>query len=304
MITALIGDNFYQRSVYLNQVKAKFVQQYGDFSVQQIDASESALNVIEEAICGLSLLADNQLVVINRFTDSKEFLEQIESILKRVPATTDVVLVSDAIDKRLSAYGVLKKMATMVDCAQQASLTRWVSEYVKASGGTISQSDAQYLVERAGANQSLLSNELDKLMLYNPAITRKNIELLTEAAPQSTIFQLLDAVFSGKKTDLLTLYREQRLQKVEPLAIVGMLSWQLHIFALIKAAEQARVRDIAKAAKLNPYVVSKSQGLIKNFSLGTIRQMINNLLALEIKLKSQSIDSDDALQLFLLCELG
>ena len=304
MITALIGDNFYQRSVYLNQVKAKFVQQYGDFSVQQIDASESALNVIEEAICGLSLLADNQLVVINRFTDSKEFLEQIESILKRVPATTDVVLVSDAIDKRLSAYGVLKKMATLVDCAQQASLTGWISEYVKASGGTISQSDAQFLVERAGANQSLLSNELDKLLLYNPAITRNNIELLTEAAPQSTIFQLLDAVFSGKKTDLLKLYREQRLQKVEPLAIVGMLSWQLHIFALIKAAEQARVSDIAKAAKLNPYVVSKSQGLIKNFSLGTIRQMINNLLALEIKLKSQSIDSDDALQLFLLCELG
>ena len=199
MITALIGDNFYQRSVYLNQVKAKFVQQYGDFSVQQIDASESALNVIEEAICGLSLLADNQLVVINRFTDSKEFLEQIESILKRVPATTDVVLVSDAIDKRLSAYGVLKKMATLVDCAQQASLTGWISEYVKASGGTISQSDAQFLVERAGANQSLLSNELDKLLLYNPAITRNNIELLTEAAPQSTIFQLLDAVFSGKK---------------------------------------------------------------------------------------------------------
>ena len=304
MITALIGDNFYQRSVYLNQVKAKFVQQYGDFSVQQIDASESALNVIEEAICSLSLLAENQLVIINRFTDSKELLEQIESILKRVPATTDVVLVADAIDKRLSAYGVLKKMATMVDCAQQASLTRWISEYVKASGGTISQSDAQYLVERAGANQSLLSNELDKLLLYDPAITRNNIELLTEAAPQSTIFQLLDAVFSGKKTDLLKLYREQRLQKVEPLAIVGMLSWQLNIFALIKAAEQARVSDIAKAAKLNPYVVSKSQGLIKNFSLGTIRQMINSLLALEIKLKSQSIDSDDALQLFLLSELG
>ena len=304
MITALIGDNFYQRSVYLNQVKAKFVQQYGDFSVQQIDASESALNVIEEAICSLSLLAENQLVIINRFTDSKELLEQIESILKRVPATTDVVLVADAIDKRLSAYGILKKMATMVDCAQQASLTRWISEYVKASGGTISQSDAQYLVERAGANQSLLSNELDKLLLYDPAITRNNIELLTEAAPQSTIFQLLDAVFSGKKTDLLKLYREQRLQKVEPLAIVGMLSWQLNIFALIKAAEQARVSDIAKAAKLNPYVVSKSQGLIKNFSLGTIRQMINSLLALEIKLKSQSIDSDDALQLFLLSELG
>ena len=304
MITALIGDNFYQRSVYLNRVKAKFVQQYGDFSVQQIDASESALNEIEEAICSLSLLADNQLVIINRFTDSKELLEQIESILKRVPATTDVVLVADAIDKRLSAYGILKKMATMVDCAQQASLTQWISEYVKASGGTISQSDAQYLVERAGANQSLLSNELDKLLLYDPAITRNNIELLTEAAPQSTIFQLLDAVFSGKKTDLLKLYREQRLQKVEPLAIVGMLSWQLHIFALIKAAEKARVSDIAKAAKLNPYVVSKSQGLIKNLSLGAIRQMINNLLALEIKLKSQSIDSDDALQLFLLSELG
>lgn len=304
MITVLIGDNFYQRNLHLQQIKAEFVRQYGDFSVMQIDASEVQYAVIEEALSGLSLLSANKLVIINRFTDSKELLDQIELLLERAPNTTDVVLIADSVDKRLGAYRVLKKLANLIDCSQPTSLLNWILEYVKSCSGTITPSDAQFLLERTGANQTLLSHEIDKLVLYSPVISRQTIELLTESTPQTTIFQLLDAVFSGNQKGLLRLYKEQRMQKVEPLAIIGMLTWQLYVFAVIKAAEQAKVIDIARETKLNPYVISKSQSLIKNFSLGKIHQMLKNLLALEIKLKSQPVDSDDALQLFLLSELS
>lgn len=92
--------------------------------------------------------------------------------------------------------------------------------------------------------------------------------------------------------------------KVEPLAIVGMITWQLFTLALVKSAEQTGITNIAKEANLNPYVVSKTQQLAKGRTLAMIRNMMKNLLALEVRLKTQPIDSDDALQLFLLTELS
>src|SRR5207302_5372047 len=103
----------------------------------------------------------------------------------------------------------------------------WLSETAKARNATLNPSDASYLVERVGLNQQLLANELDKLLLYNPQITRSSIDQLTDPTPQSTVFQLLEAAFAGRTKQALDLYAEQRGLKVEPQQIIAMLAWQL-----------------------------------------------------------------------------
>jgi DNA polymerase III delta subunit len=87
---------------------------------------------------------------------------------------------------------------------------------------------------------------------------------------------------------------------VEPQAILAMIAWQLHVLALIKTAGDRSVDVIAKEAKLNPFVVRKSQGIAQRLSLSELKDLVRRTLTLDIRLKRQAIDADDALQQLLL----
>jgi DNA polymerase III delta subunit len=96
------------------------------------------------------------------------------------------------------------------------------------------------------------------------------------------------------------LYDEQRTQKVEPPQIVAMLTWQLHVLALVKMAGQRSAADTAKAAKLNPYVVQRSVIAARSVSLEQLRTHVAQLLELDVLIKSEPIDADDALKAYIL----
>jgi DNA polymerase-3 subunit delta len=170
----------------------------------------------------------------------------------------------------------------------------------KQQGGSLSPRDASLLVERIGTNQQMLASELDKLVLYNPKITAESIELLTERTPQGSIFELIEAAFAGNTARALRLYDEQRAQKVEPPQIIAMLAWQLHVLALIKTAGKQSSDEVARAAKLNPFVIRKSQAVAARTTTEQLKAYVRRLLDLDISIKSQPINADDALKNYLL----
>src|SRR5690606_28500626 len=138
-------------------------------------------------------------------------------------------------------------------------------------------------VDRVGPNQQLISAELDKLLAYDPKITKNSIELLVEKTPQSTVFELLDAAFAGNTKRAMELYHEQRALRVEPQAIIAMLAWQLHVLALVKTAAGRSADQIAKEARLNPFVVRKSQNLARRLEAAQVKRMISELLELDLR---------------------
>ena len=172
--------------------------------------------------------------------------------------------------------------------------------YAAEHAGNVSLADARALIDRLGASQQLLRSELDKLLAYEPHITRQTIETLTERTPQSTVFELLDAAFAGNAPRAMALYKEQRELKVEPQAIIALLAWQLHILALVCAGASRSADEIARAAKLSPFVVRKSQRLAEKLSLAHIKTQIAQLLELDERLKTQAMNADEAVQLYLL----
>lgn len=152
------------------------------------------------------------------------------------------------------------------------------------------------LVLRIGINQLRLKNELDKLLSFNPKVDRQSIELLTTASSQSTTFDLLDAALGGKTKKALELYQDQRRQRVEPQAILALLAWQLHVLATVKAAGDRSPDQVAKDAKLNPYVVRKTASLARGLSMTSIKELVAATFNLDRRLKRETIDADEAMQ--------
>ena len=302
MVTTLTGENSYGWQAVLRQRVAEFVAEYGDLALQRLDGEEADFTNIQEAINSLPFLSNKKLLVLRSPSKNKEFIDKVEQVLADISETTDVIIIEPKLDKRLSYYKYLKAKTDFNEFNELDlnGLAQWIIMRAKKQAGSISSSDARFLVERVGLNQQLLGNELDKLLLYAPQISRQNIELLTDETPQSTIFQLLEAAFSGNSRRTFGLYKEQRAMKVEPPQIIAMLAWQLHILAIIKTAGDRSTDEIARDSKLSPYVLTKSQTIAQKLSLMQLKQLIAQLLDIDIKSKTTSIDVDEALQHYLL----
>lgn len=302
MISVLTGSNAYSIRAEQTRLTSDFISKNGDFGLERIDGEDADYDRIREALESLPFLAAKKLVVLRNPSVNKQFVENAERLLKSVGDETDVIIVESKLDKRLAYYKFLKKLPGFQEQTEldENGLTAWLSRQAKSDGGMLSLADARYLVTRVGNDQQLLSNELDKLLTYSPTVTRQTIDLLVEPTAQSTVFDLLEAAFAGRTDLALRLYAEQRRAKVEPQQIIAMMSWQLHILALIKASGDRDPATIAQDAKLNPYVVRKSVGVARALTVAKLKQRIHDVLLLDTRLKSESLDADDTLQAYIL----
>lgn len=301
-VITLSGDNIFELEEALSVYTDDYIDREGDFSIERISAEDIELSRLYDAIHGVPFLANKKLIIIKRLSKNKKLLEDIEHILADVPDSSEVLLVEPKLDKRSAYYKYIKANTDLrtYQVHDSRQLISWLQNYVKTEGGTITSNNTAYLIARLGENQLLLKNEIQKLILFNDQITQQSINELTEATPQSTIFNLLESAFSGNRKQVFALYSEQRKLKVEPAQIVGMLAWQLHILALMKTAGDRSTEQIAQESKLNPYVIRKSQNIARRVTLPKLKQLIGGLIAVDVKIKRTSIDTDDILQAYLL----
>ncbi len=302
MIITLTGENNFALRQELDKLVRDFVKQHGDLALERLDGEEADFEKIQESISGLPFLASKKLVVLRMPSTNMQFVEQAEQLFANAPETNGIILIEPKLDKRTAYYKYLQKQTDFREFPEldQIGLANWLAKDAKARGGSLSSSDARYLVERVGANQQLLSGELEKLLLYDSKIDRRTIDLLTDPTPQSTIFQLLEAAFAGRTKTVLELYADQRAQKTEPAQVIAMLTWQLHVLAVIKAAGDRPADTIAREAKLNPFVVRKTQGIASGLSLAKVKKLVADLLKVDVAIKRSAIDADEALQHYLL----
>jgi DNA polymerase-3 subunit delta len=302
MIVTVTGTNDLLRKDELTTLLSAFEAEFGDMAIERFDGEETSAERMRESIQSMPFLSPRKLVVLREPGKQKAFAEAITDILQDAGDSTDLIIYEPKLDKRSSYYKTLKKLTDYREFGDldTRGLSAWAVDYVAGQGGRLSSTDATFLIDRVGPNQQMLRSELEKLLAYDVAISRTSIQLLTEPLPQSTVFELLDAAFAGKAERAFELYREQRALKVEPQAIIAMLAWQLHVLAVVKAAGTRSPDQIAKEAKLNPFVIRKSQTVTRHLSLAQIKALIADLLALDMQLKRSALDADEALQLYLL----
>ncbi len=176
MIITLTGENTFGLQRELDKAVKDFIKQHGDLALERLDGEEVELAKIREAATSLPFLASKKLVVLRAPGANKQFAEQAEQILEDIPETNEIILVEPKLDKRTAYYKYLKNDTDFREFPEmdQHGLANWLTTVAKEKDGSLSPADARYLVERIGPNQQLLSNELEKLLLYDSKIDRQH----------------------------------------------------------------------------------------------------------------------------------
>ena len=307
MITVLTGVNNFLVRNELDKLVGAFVAEHGDLALERMDGEDVDFARVSAALSSMPFLSNKKMVILSGAANNKSITERIEDLLSSADDTTDLIIVEPKLDKRSVYYKTLKKQKDYFEFAEpdESALTSWLTQAAKTQGGEISASDARNLVAKVGPNQQMLAGELEKLILYEPKISKETVDLLVESSPKSTIFDMLEAAFNGGPEKALRLFAEQRQLRQDPAGMMALIAWQLHILAVIKFAGDRSPGQIASEAHINPYVVNKSINIAKRLTVAEIKRLIHTTLELDVALKSQSIDADEALQnlLILIAEI-
>lgn len=292
MITVLSGGNAHAVREKLSQIKQEFIAQHGEGGVEVISGERLEPDTFGSLLGGATLFASHRLVIIKNLSQNKEAAERLLSMYKNVPEETQVVLVEGVLDKRTAFYKTLKKEASFHEFAEldeRAAIT-WVSDLVQQEGGKIGDSDTRLLVQYAGTDQSRLTNEIAKLLAYDHTITKDSIEQLVEKNPEETVFQLLEYALSGQPVQAVKILEGLERAHEDPFQAANMLIWQTHILAVVASAGETSDGEIARSAKINPFVVKKTRGLARGLSSKQLSRIIDTTAELDVKLKTTSAE--------------
>lgn len=300
MITTFTGKNAYAQKKALRELIVKAQKELGDMGIEKIDAQETNADTILQVVQSLPFLVPKKLVVVQNAQANTELMNRLDEVVDRTADEVDVVLVGPVFDKRKTYFSILKKQTELKEFTESKpfELPDFVVGEAKRLGVKISKPDAAYLIDRVGPDQMMLMSELEKMSITADEITRDGINVHTEQSPQSNVFDMLDAAFSGNTKQAIELYRQQRKMRIEPQYIIAMLTWQLHNLALAVFASPQTEAALISAGQ-SPYAARKSLSLARSTSRNDIKRFIADLTELDTNIKTTA-EADSAVELYLL----
>ena len=128
MVKTFTGKNTFALKAELNKIISSFVKEVGDFSVEQIDASETDMNSILQAVQSLPFLSSKKLVIVSDIESNSDFALRIDELIDRVADGVEVILLEQNLDKRKTLFKTLQKNSELTDFRElnENDLDKWV----------------------------------------------------------------------------------------------------------------------------------------------------------------------------------
>lgn len=292
MISVFVGDNSYTIARAVNELTRQFKG-----SVERFDGGVLESGQLADIFTGLTLFAEERLIVITGASTNKTIWTDIEPWVERVPETTHLVFVEPHPDKRTKTYKQLVKQARVYEHAllDTPALVNWLQAEARDNGVDVSRADAHYLVGYVGHDQWRLKSELQKLLLCGQPIDRDQIHRITEPYPEATAFELLDSVFSGK-LDRAEELIDLLAQREDPHQFTGLLSSQLLGLLAVAAGGERRPDEVARDIGIHPYVVQKLRPVANRIGKRNIETAIEKLAYCDLRSKTSGGDPWDQLR--------
>lgn len=288
MIMTLCGKNSYMVQQAAQRVIADFITTNGSHAVERIAVAELQPQALQSVLAATNMFAPKRMVVIRDIELHKDLFAALEDILPTVPEETTVVLWSAELDKRTRGYKFLKANTECTEFAllDERQLVGWVQDTMKEAGGVIEAPVARFLIQFAGTDQWSLQGEIEKLAAHGAPIDAESIRAIVTPDLPSNAFNLLDATLAKDEHKMYQQLGYLR-QSADPYEFFGLLVWQANALAVIAfSPDAARLKE----AKLSPFVIQKSQPIVRQWGREGVRFFVRQLVDLDKQIKSGPSD--------------
>lgn len=300
MVITFTGENSFEIAAAIRQLSNVFAAKHGVNAIERVDGEQLTPTNLPDLLQGVSLFAPARLVIIKGLAASKTVLEALPDALAKAAEETTVVISESNLDKRTKLYKFLKSKSQFKEFSNlsDGQLCTWLAKQAEQLGGEIKNAQAQYLLARAGRDQWRLASEIQKLVDFSPIVTKEAIDLLVDATPEGTAFELLDAALAGdakRAGQILSAIKSQD----DPYKLFGLLASQVFSLSLLASSAGRSSEAVAKDAKIHPFVAKKMQPLARRLGETGVREISKSVATCDRQLKNTSVDPWTLVQLCL-----
>ena len=234
------------------------------FNLQQFDGQEVTVAELEDAVEALPMMTDRKCVVVRDLDPCSGDTDRLLRLIEQVPDSCVLVFRQMTVqpDKRKNGWKEFLKIAEKQGVVMNferkdaTEAAKMLAGGAKRRGCRLDVADARYLVEQVGNDLNLLIHELDKLCALageGGEITGGMIDTACPKNLEAKVFDLSKAILARRRQQVFDLLHQFRVQREEPIAVLGALSNAFADLYRGKVANASGMSPEAMAANFKNY---------------------------------------------------
>lgn len=293
-IYLLYGEEKYDLNRKITSIKKEFDKLENGVNLFYI--TKDNIDTLKDVLTEVTFFGSHKLVIIKE-TNLKFDIE----ILKDVDEEIVVVIVEESVDKRLSSYKTLSKIADIHEfkSLDRRAMTTYVYDLFKKYNLNTTFDIADYFVEVCGLDKNNNINEIKKLVIYlddNKNLTKEIIDKVCSKTLNAKIFDVLNKIVNKDKKNAIKALDDLLRQKESIIKIYIMLYKQIKQMYMIKYLKQKNETDIATKLEIHPYTFKLLNITCDKYSLNNLKQIMYMFDEYDEKTKNGEMDFEIGLK--------
>jgi len=318
MLIFLYGEDDFGSSEKLRQIKENFVKNNSEAISVVFDLAENGenFNQIKNTVNAGGLFSGRKIIVVKNIFVSLKAEEQVNwlEFLKEKKELSDsknseIIFVfwekgTPRKNNKLFKFLLANSKKEEFNKLQGERLRSWIEEKFSKNKLKVSVKATEKLMAYTEGNSWKINNEIKKLVSYKKeggSVEEDDMEKMVGFGAEANIFETIEALSLGNKKRALRLLHNQLQQGDDPFYILSMYVYQFR--NLLKIADFyfqgiSNQYEIAKLAKVHPFVAQKGIQQVKNFNLPHLKNIYRQLEKIDRQAKTGQADLKLLLDMF------
>lgn len=310
-----------QEQVLLKRVQTYFSQLLSpdeqELNFSRYDLTETSLATVLDDAASMPFFGEWRLIIVKSpyfltaetiKTKIKQPLDRLSDYLKNPQPSTKLIFWADydKLDHRKKITKQLLKQALVVDTNKVAEnqLDRYLRHDSQQLQVEIEPRALSLLIQRVRADYTAAYQQLQQLALYVGQGKKITTAIVTQNVAQvidDNVFDLVAATLNHQLSKALLIYQKLLENGSEPIALLALILGQVRLLLQTKIYQRQGLGQgqIAQELKVHPYRIQLALQQDRHFKLGQLKQMFNELVRLDLAIKSGQVDKNSALELLI-----
>lgn len=265
-----------------------------------VEGTKCSSSDLSDLFESFSMFSPKRLVIVQdaQMLD-KACQEAVLAVLARPNPKLFIVLEAVAIRANTQFYKALEKSGVVLQFPEEKpwekekrALSRVMEQFAKEAK-RVTPDAAQLIIRTAGTDSSTLFQEVEKIILFvgeREEVGCEDVRAMVNNTAEQDIFQLRDALFSGRGADAFAIARKLLADPRLLLPVLRQLRTQVQMFAQMLAHRG----DISGIQQLYPWmrgtIFSRNWEVAKRLGIYKCREALLAIDGAEIKGKNSDMD--------------
>lgn len=318
MIYLIYGSQSATIKSRIKKITKDVLEEADEMNFVKFDGSQTLIQEIVDEAAFMPLGYDNKVIAVENCyflvkpkpknkIESEQDYDKLLDYLRHPNDSCEFILsvVSNSIDEKGEIFKTIKEKGKVFEIVDpdKNDWKKYVFKYITENLKVKIDDDAlSELSERTQMDVALFQNNAKKLALYTNHIRYDDVLKMVQRPLEENSFQLFNYLSNKNNSAALGLYRDLRVNNVEPITLISMLANQFRLLNQVSFLSKQGMNhsEIASELKINPYRAQILKKTSYTLSEKIINKTLEDLYQLDLQIKSGQIDRLYAFEMFLI----